>query len=454
MFYFREKEAARLSNFVSSANKKAMAIYGRRRVGKTELILDHMRNSPQSDIVYFQCTGFDYQSCLADFAATLKPHFNDDSIIDSLRSFKDIFTYVGRISARPMLIVIDEFPFLCKKNEDAAVEFQWIIDHGLGRSKLLLLGSNLSFMKHQITDSAAPLYGRFDEILELQPFTFVELHQLFGNFEEAVDVYAQTGGVAQYVMFYLNYPSAADATADLYFNRDGRLYQEAGNMLMQELREISTYASILRVLAAGNKDSGQIAHKTGLDPRGVYSYLNKLIDLGFVAEVTNQLSDKKRDRRFRVTDASMRFYYNFIEPNASMITALGSASMPYVLGDRYSEYLGSVYEDMIRDSCYDYALRGLLPFMPQHVGKWWGNVRDGSGWHESEVDVVAYDNDNIVIGECKYRNKAIGISELEDLKSKAAFIPTRGRKIYYLLASRSGFTDEVRSSDAILIDRI
>ncbi|MBR0400789.1 MAG: ATP-binding protein [Mogibacterium sp.] len=163
-------------------------------------------------------------------------------------------------------------------------------------------------------------------------FTFAEINQLFDKFEDAIEVYAQTGGIAQYVMFYLNYDSVHDATADLFFNKDGRLFQEAGNMLMQELRDVTTYVSILRALSAGDKDSGQIAHKADLDPRGIFSYLNRLIDLGCVAEVSNPLSAKKRDRRYRITDALMRFSYTFIEPNASIITALGPDSMPYALG--------------------------------------------------------------------------------------------------------------------------
>lgn len=123
------------------------------------------------------------------------------------------------------------------------------------------------------------------------------------------------------------------------------------------------------------------------------------------------------------------------------------------MGQSPQIYLGTVYEDIIRSSCYEYALHGVIPFMPLETGKWWGNIKDESGWHESEVDVIAYDNANIVIGECKYRNKAVGIGELNDLRAKAAFIPTRGRNVYYLLASRSGFTEEVRASDAILIDK-
>ena len=81
---------------------------------------------------------------------------------------------------------------------------------------------------------------------------------------------------------------------------------------------------------------------------------------------------------------------------------------------------------------------------------------DGT-WHESEVDLIAYDDHHLLAGECKYRSKAMGIQELDDLKLKVRFIPSKGRELYYLLASKSGFTEELRSlkdSHVIMIDWI
>lgn len=454
MLYFREEELKRLKAFAKANQKKALAVYGRRRAGKTALVLHFMEQPQGRDLIYFQCASLDYETCLADFTAVLKTYLPEDPILDSLRSFKDVITYFQQVSRKHHLIVIDEFPFLCKKNENAVFEFQWIIDHGLKHMKLILLGSNLSFMKRQINDKEAPLYGRFDEAMEILPFTFEEVHRLFPVFEDAVNVYAQTGGIAQYVMFFRNYKTVDDAIDDLFFHKDGRMFQEAGSVLMQELRDITTYVSILRAMAGGEKETTKIAQKAGLDVRGVFSYISKLTELGFVAPVENVLSDRKRDKRYRIADPLFYFNYCFIEPNVSMITAIGKQSRKVILDDRYNEYLGLVYEDIIRGNCFLYALRGVLPFMPQTVGKWWGNVMHEGTWAESEVDLVAYDAKHIVIGECKFRNKMSGRKELEALKEKAACIPVKGRKMYYLLASKSGFTKDLKNEDAILIHRV
>ena len=128
-----------------------------------------------------------------------------------------------------------------------------------------------------------------------------------------------------------------------------------------------------------------------------------------------------------------------------------------MLDHRYEDFIGITYEDIIRENCFQYALDQVIPFMPKATGKWWGPVCIDGTWQESEVDLIAYDDHSLLVGECKYRAKATGIQELNQLMLKAQFIPSKGRELYYLLASKSGFTDEIRSlKDArvILIDRV
>ena len=458
MFYFREHELKKLNNFMSSDNTKAMAIFGRRRTGKTQLIIEYLdmcRKLETADkIIYFQASSYDYSVCLSDFKATVIQSFPELQIIDCFNSFKDIFSYISQQKLPVKAVIIDEFPFIAKKCEDVPVEFQWIIDHGLGSIKLVLLGSNRSFMKKQITDTESPLYGRFDEIMEVLPFTFSEVFTLFPDFEDAVRVYATTGGVAQYVMLYKDFVSIDDAENELFFTKDGRLLQESGNILVQEVREVTTYTSILRAIGNSGKTSGQIAGKCNLDQRAVYAYLTRLEDLGIISAISNPLSLKNKEKRYIISDYLFRFNYTFIEANLSMINALGFKSKEYILDNKYSEYLGFVYEEIIRSNCFEYACSNLIPFMPGTVGKWWGNICENGVWSESEIDLVAFNDSDILIGECKYREKSVGLKELDSLILKSQFIPCKDRKKHFLLASKSGFTDELKArTDIILIDQ-
>jgi len=458
MLYFRDREKEQLDNFVSQPRYKAMAIYGRRRTGKTALILDFLENNQDFPMAYFQITTFDYLSCLNDFISVLSS-FNSqlEPLLRPYSTFRDVFTFLSSTQlVHPALIIIDEFPFLARKNENVAVEFQWIIDHALKKTKLILLGSNLSFMRKQIQNDQSPLYGRFDVIMEVLPFSFSEVHQLFPDFDKAVEVFAQTGGVAQYVMYFKDYPSVQQASETLLFNRTGLLFLEAPNLLMQEVRDITTYVSILRVIGIAEKDSGKIAKQCGMDQRNIYPYLNKLIDLEIVSLVDNPLSAKK-EHRYRISDSFFRFYYTFLEPNVSLISTLREKSRSIILNDQYHEFLGFVYEDIIRGNIFQYALDYQLPFVPRSAGKWWGQICKNSIWQESEVDVIAYDDHHLIVGECKFRSKAAGLQELDNLKLKAQFIPAKNRELFFLLASKNGFTEEVKqlqNSHLLLIDQV
>ena len=458
MLYFRDREKEQLDNFFKQSGYKAMAIYGRRRTGKTALILDYLERNQDAPITYFQITTYDYASCLNDFVSVLSS-FNRhlEPLLRPYSTFRDVFTFLSSTQlTHPELIIIDEFPFLAKKNENAVIEFQWIIDHALKNIKLILLGSNLSFMRKQIQNDQSPLYGRFDVILEVLPFSFSEIYELFPSFEDAVEVYAQTGGVAQYVMYFKDFPSVRKASESLLFDRTGRLFLEAPNLLMQEVRDITTYVSVLRVIGPSEKDSGKIAKQCEMEQRNIYPYLNKLIDLEIVSLVDNPLSAKK-EHRYRISDSFFRFHYTFLEPNVSLISTLREKSMDIILNDQYHEFLGFVYEDIIRQNIFQYALDHQLPFVPRTAGKWWGQICKDNRWQESEVDLIAYDDRHLIVGECKYRSKTTGFQELDSLKLKAQFIPAKGRELFFLLASKTGFTEEVKllqDSHLILIDRV
>ena len=449
-FYFREKEILKINDFFNAENKKAMAIYGRRRIGKTELVL-HVLKDSNLDSFYYQVSSPDYGTALSDFKNIVG---KDDELLSSLSTFKDVFIYLSKTLNKEIIVIIDEFPFLAKKNEGIGMEFQYIIDHCLSHIKVVLLGSNRSFMKAQIENDNLPLYGRFDEIINLLPFSFREVLTLFNNPKDAMNVYALTGGVAQYVMFFKDYKSVDRAVDELFFDRLGRLFLEGPNILNQEVKDSTNYNLILRAIGSSYKSAGDIANKIKMDARAIYSYLSKLVELGMVSEVSNLLTSKK-EKRYYISDLYLRFSYTFIEPNVSIISSLGASCKEYILNEHYSEYLGFVYEEVIQNSLFEFALNRKIPFMPTSVGKWWGNIKLNGEWCESEIDVVAINKDKVILGECKHRNKVVGLKELEILKLKVNFVSKKDMEVYYLLASQSGFTDELLSlkdDNLILVD--
>ena len=297
-------------------------------------------------------------------------------------------------------------------------------------------------MKGQIEDSNSPLYRRFDVIINLLPFSFNEVNKLFKKEKDAMDVYAITGGVAQYVMFFIEYKTIEEAKDNLIFSRFGRLFLEGPNLLNQEVRDATNYNLILRALGSSRKTASDIASKIKMDPKAIYNYLLKLEELNIIGIVNNPINPKK-EKRYYITDLYLRFSYSFIDSNVSMISALGPDSKKYILDNRYDEYLSFIYEDIIRENLYTYANEGYIPFMPNNIGNCYVNVFQDGKWFETEIDVIGINGQNVIIGECKYKNKKIGINELKQLQFKANFLVKSNQNVFYMLASNEGFTKEL-----------
>ena len=111
MLYFRDEEKRRLKSFSERGHTRAMAVYGRRRTGKTALMLDYLAGDGKGTAIYYQCASFDYQTCLSDFIAVLTAALGENTILRSLNSFRDVFSYLSDTGkAAGKVIVIDEFP--------------------------------------------------------------------------------------------------------------------------------------------------------------------------------------------------------------------------------------------------------------------------------------------------------------------------------------------------------
>lgn len=234
----------------------------------------------------------------------------DDIVLKSLKSFKEIFSYLSKILNDRYVFVIDEFPMLAKKTDDIAIEFQWITDHAMGKQKIILMGSQMLFMKKQISSSEQPLYGRFDEI-----------RSLFDSDEDTMTVYACTGGVAQYVMLFLRYETLTDAMKDLLFNKDGRLFSES-DIQKNSFGDWTWW-----------ENHGQIAAKCQMEQRSLTSYLSKLIDLDILNVYEPMMAGKRTEKRYEISDLLFRFSNSFIEPNISYITLVGSQAMNVILAE-------------------------------------------------------------------------------------------------------------------------
>jgi uncharacterized protein len=467
MFYFREEELSKLAKIYATPKASAVAIYGRRRAGKTELILESFRQSKLPSF-YFLCDSDTYQGNLESFVSSFSAFLGiEENVIPAFTKFRQAFHFfVSYLKGKRFLLAIDEFPFIVQGSNGQAVsnEFQSIVDvemRGSGLT-LILCGSNIRFMRNAIENPLSPLYGRFVEHFVIYPFTFEETATLLQDYQpfDQLCAYAATGGVAEYVFFFRDYQSFEQALESLYLSRNGRLLNEAKDIIAMEFRDDSVYSAILKKLAQLPKRAPEISKAIGLETSAVYPYLEHLKSLGVVQEYKTAFPEKQRDTRYYVSDPFFRFSYAFIDPHRSQIGILSPEELfPLCFNEEDTHtFLGHIYEDAVMKSVLMKAgIKGELPFVPTTVLPWVGTLKNSDGtYSEGEIDLVAYDEHNVIVGECKARSQSVGADVFETLREKAGFVHIGERKLYYLLASYSGFKKEalaIKEPDLFLVEK-
>jgi AAA+ ATPase superfamily predicted ATPase len=457
VFYYRAAELAKLKAIYGDDRPQAVAIYGRRRTGKSELIRESFRRASGIRCFYYLCGSDTYKGNLTGFASELCSFLSlDVSLMPNFDTFRQAFVYFRPyFIQKKIVLAIDEFPYLVKKGQGAAIahEFQKIIESDLAQTKatLVLCGSNVRYMKETIENNTSPLYGRFREILEVKPFTYQEVAPLFSQ-EKPFDVlctYAATGGVAEYVFFFKEYPSFKQAVVDLFLSHSPRLLGETQSLLDAEFTETLVYVAILKRIAPKPLTAPKISAAIGLDNNSLYPYLQKLMSLGLVSAYKTAFSEKKRETRYYVSDPFFRFSYALIEPYRSQIDFVdGNALFDRLFTDEaIHSFLGHIYEDSVmKHVLSQLALDRKIDFLPEEMLPWLGNVKNEDGKViETEIDLLAYDAHHIIIAECKAKNQKLGMKVYEDLLRKIPFVKCGPRKKRLLLASFSGFEDEVLS---------
>jgi len=371
----------------------------------------------------------------------------------------EAFTFLFEESREKRVVfVIDEYPYLASAEASVSSELQAVIDRYRTDSQLMLIlcGSFMSFMENQVLGYKSPLYGRRTAQYKIKPFTYIESRSFLSTFsyEEAAILFAITGGVAEYLSFIDSNISMKDNIINLYFTPRSRLYEEPANLLQQELREPKVYNDILSAIANGATRHNEIATKTAQSSGSLSIYLKSLIELGIVEKRTPVGEKEGRKSIYVIIDGMYRFWHQLVRPNIQAIE-LRQAEAIYQkrVKEGLSDFMGFSFEQMAQEYVEHLIQSQQIPFYVKEYGIWWGN--NPIKRRQEEIDLVAIGDEDIIVGECKWRNQLLGQSILKELKDKARLFSQD--KKHYMLFSKSGFSDallnESKVSEAIrLID--
>ncbi|ELZ05248.1 ATP-binding protein [Natrialba asiatica] len=438
-FYDREAELDALETAFESPGHEFYVVYGRRRVGKTELLKEFCGEQPH---LYFLASQEAESRQREKFVEKVADYFDDR--VPRIDGWDDAFDYLGeKLAAEPLIVVIDEFPYLVEENDSLPSYLQSFVDERLQdtESMLALCGSSVSTMESEILAHESPLYGRRTGQIDLQPFSFQQAREAIAyDFEDAIRSYAVTGGTPMYLtLFDYTQPLAENIQTEV-LSPTAVLYNEPEFLLRTELRNPARYMSILEAVATGHTTPNEIAGATGIDSGPLSKYLQTLRRLRLIdreVPVTASAKQSKRSR-YLVADEFLRFWFRFVEPNRSSIEEAPAVVYNNTIEPNLPDYVATTFEDVCREAVWAAIRRDEHELGPySEVGRWW--------YGEDEIDIVglAPDDDRVLLAECKWTTEPVGYSLATTLQDNAEQVRwgPNARDEEFALFSKSGFVD-------------
>ncbi len=439
MFIGRERELDSLNKLYTSNKFEFAVIYGRRRVGKTALITQFIKDKTA---IYFMGVESNAKQNLENFSKNILEFGTGIPVETTFVSFQSALEYVFKLAENERLILaIDEYPYVARSSESLASTLQLLIDKYKDSSKLMLIlcGSSMSYMEDHVLSYKAPLYGRRTAQMKILPFDFTDTCRCFKNFsdEDKALIYGIVGGTPQYLLQMDDKLSVEDNIKNTFFNPTSSLFEEPENLLKQEVREPALYNAIITAIATGASRMAEISTNVGESTSVCATYLKNLIALGLVQKETSYGEKESRKSIYSIDDNMFRFWYRFVPENHSII-GRGAADLAYRrIEPHLSEHMGKVFEEICKQYLWSLLLAGKSPVEFRELGRWWGT--NPATRKQTEIDIMGeQDKNTVLFGECKWTNEKVDASVLETLVRRSQMF--RYDTIWLYLFAKNGFT--------------
>ena len=415
----REREWAALEALWRSPRPQLGFVLGRRRVGKS-FVLSRFASAVGG--VYYQATRRAETEQIAQLTRVLADRFDEPALRHgaAFPSWEHLFDYVGEKAANePVLLVLDEFPYLTAAAPALPSILQSAWDHGWQDRpvKVVLCGSFVSAMR-ALEQADQPLYGRRTHRLLFGPFDLADAAGFLPSYDayERLTAYGVFGNLPGHLALIDPARSLADNAADALLNPVGPLADDAQHMLDAFVADARVHYAIIEAIAAGEQTWSGITRRVARSGGALLRPLRWLEEMGLVTRVvplTEKSPQRSKRALYRIADPYVSLWHRHVAPlihTGSLGLVEGRRLWSESLAPRLPEHLGPVFEE----TCRQHVRRGQgLPFAPMRVGEWW----DARG--EAQVDVLAVGaQDELFAGECKLG--AIGREDLATLRKRAS----------------------------------
>lgn len=438
MFIGRENELNTLNRLYNSHKFEFAVIYGRRRVGKTALINEFVKDK---DNIFFTGVETNAKQNLDNLSRSIMEYNTGLVTGASFNNFQMALEHVFELAkTKKIVFVIDEYPYVARASKSLASTLQLLIDKNKDTSKLFLIlcGSSMSYMEDHVLAYKAPLYGRRTAQFKIKPFEFLEACRYFKNFsdEDKALAYGVVGGTPQYLMQIDDTRSIEENIKNTHLNPSSSIFEEPNNLLKQEVREPAIYNAVITAIATGSSKMNEISNKIDEDTSVCATYIRNLITLGIVKKESPYGEKSTRKTIYSIEDNMFRFWYRFVPENISVISR-GAVDLAYNrIAPELSSYMGGVFEDICKQYLWKLLLEGKCAVNFTDLGRWWGaNPKTKS---QEEIDIMGADKDTVLLAECKWTNEKVDLGVLETLVERSTLFSYK--KTHFYLFAKTGFT--------------
>ncbi len=446
-FIGREKELKKLDKIISSDELSFALIYGRRRVGKSELIHQALSKSNVKKI-YYECKQVAEQSNVASLSDILSEMLKLPKL--GFEDIESLLKYIFELSTdEKIILVLDEYPYLRESVKGMDSILQSLIDQYRNKSKLtlIILGSYVEVMT-SLLEKENPLYGRVDLTIDLKQMDYYDSSLFYPNYsaEDKVRIYSVFGGIPYYNRLIDDSKSVKENIIELIASNGARLENEVSMYLNSELSKITNANEVFATLSKGYTKYSDILSQSHVSSGPtLIDVLDKLIRMEVVTKTApiNDQNNKKK-MSYSICDNLSLFYYRYIFKYLSQMNIMDEEVFykKYIEKDFEEYYVPHLFENI----CKQYLIRknrlGEIEPVLQSIGKYYYD--DPKNRTNGEFDIVSEDELGYIFYEVKFRKKEITDEMIDEEMSQ---VNATGLNCYkYVFFSRSGFNCKERDN--------
>ncbi len=446
-FLGRAEQRKKLHRILDKDSQAVSLIYGRRRVGKSELIKQVLRESDIAGI-YYECKQTTEMNNVESLAVLIAGEFHLPR--PAFANMEEVLDFLfQKACGQKMIFVLDEYSYLrdCVTGMDSIL--QSLIDKYSESSsiKLILCGSFVDIMKSLLYNEN-PLYGRVDLTINLKPMDYFESSLFYPEFsdEDKVRLYSVFGGIPYFNRLIEPGLTVRENITELIASPGARLENEVSMYLKSEISKIINANEVFDALARGfSKYSDILSQSHVSSGPAMVDVLDKLMRMEMVekqAPINDENNRKKMS--YRIVDNLSLFYYRYIFRYLSQMNVMEPETFydRYIKEDFETVYVPRIFETVCRQYLIRLNRRGLLEELFEKIGKYYYDdpVRKRNG----EFDIVTKDAKGYIFYEAKFRKEPV---TQEMIQAEISQVKETGFECYkYGFMSRSGFTAKQEES--------